>query len=164
MAARPASARRGKSSSILPTSSSCSVSKHSAFAAAAAKCATKTEALALAIVFWLLYLVTGLAETLVRRFGRLAATYIVLASAFAGYAATDFSTTFGTSSPFDPIFSSDSHPLRVIKNEDLIPPGKPALSLVSKTSTTVRSPVLFPPGRSDTRRAYDAGIFARRRC
>jgi hypothetical protein len=40
-------AKRGKSSSILPTSSSCSASKHSAFATAAAECARKTEALAL---------------------------------------------------------------------------------------------------------------------
>ena len=46
-AARRAFAKRGKSSPILPTSSSCSVSKHSAFATAAAEYARKTEALAL---------------------------------------------------------------------------------------------------------------------
>ncbi len=38
-----------------------------------------------------------------------------------------FSTTFGTSSPFEPVFSCETHPLTDVRNSDLIPPGKPAL-------------------------------------
>jgi hypothetical protein len=41
--------------------------------------------------------------------------------------AVSFSSTFGTSSPFEPNFASETHKFSVKRNTDLIPPGKPAL-------------------------------------
>lgn len=38
-----------------------------------------------------------------------------------------FKTTFGTSSPFEPVFSSDTHRFTLVRDDDLIPPNKPAL-------------------------------------